>query len=71
MTIGFLAVPGLIPPPVLKVIYVCRNPKDVCVSLQHHARNKPLFEYKGEFSDILRFFAEGRCAKKKKRRRER
>lgn len=40
---------------------MCRNPKDVCVSLQHHARNKPLFEYTGEFGDMLRFFAEGKC----------
>lgn len=40
---------------------MCRNPKDVCVSLQHHATNKPLFEYEGNFSDMLRFFAEGRC----------
>eukprot|EP00904_Undaria_pinnatifida_P001158 jgi/Undpi1/11042/HiC_scaffold_30.g13342.m2 len=47
--------------PGVKVIYVCRNPKDVCVSLQHHAKNKPMFEYEGEFSDMLRFFAEGRC----------
>lgn len=44
-----------------KVIYVCRNPKDVCVSLQHHATNKPLFDYEGDFSDMLTFFAEGRC----------
>ncbi|CAN0537277.1 unnamed protein product, partial [Scytosiphon promiscuus] len=43
-----------------KVIYVCRNPKDVCVSLQHHAKNKPFFEYKGDLSDMLRYFAEGR-----------
>ncbi len=45
---------------VAKVIYVCRNPKDVCVSLQHHASDKPFFDYKGEFSDMLKFFAEGR-----------
>lgn len=44
----------------LQVIYVCRNPKDVCVSLLHHTRNKPQFEFTGGFSDILPFFAEGR-----------
>ncbi|CAB1104592.1 AST [Ectocarpus sp. CCAP 1310/34] len=47
--------------PGVKVIYVCRNPKDVCVSLQHHATNKPMFQYTGDFSDMLTFFAEGRC----------
>ncbi|CAM9256321.1 unnamed protein product, partial [Laminaria digitata] len=47
--------------PGVKVIYVCRNPKDVCVSLQHHAKNKPMYEYEGDLSDMLRFFAEGRC----------
>ncbi|CAM9306503.1 unnamed protein product, partial [Laminaria digitata] len=47
--------------PGVKVIYVCRNPKDVCVSLQHHAKNKPIYEYEGDLSDMLRFFAEGRC----------
>lgn len=43
-----------------KVIYVCRNPKDVCVSLKHHATNKPMFQYTGDLSDMLTFFAEGR-----------
>ncbi|CAM9312324.1 unnamed protein product [Hapterophycus canaliculatus] len=47
--------------PGVKVIYVCRNPKDVCVSLQHHASNKPMFDYTGDFSDMLAYFAEGRC----------
>ncbi|CAN0122514.1 unnamed protein product [Ascophyllum nodosum] len=47
--------------PGVKVIYVCRNPKDVCVSLQHHAKNKPQFEYNGDLDDMLHFFAEGRC----------
>ncbi|CAN0192178.1 unnamed protein product [Scytosiphon promiscuus] len=46
--------------PGVKVIYVCRNPKDVCVSLQHHAKNKPMFDYTGDFSDMVGFFAEGR-----------
>lgn len=45
----------------LKVIYVARNPKDVCVSLFHHASNKPTNAFVGSFSDMLACFVKGRC----------
>lgn len=45
----------------LKIIYVARNPKDVVVSLYHHAKNKPDFNFKGTFSDMLDFFMAGTC----------
>ncbi|CAN0059913.1 unnamed protein product, partial [Choristocarpus tenellus] len=47
--------------PGVKVIYIARNPKDVCVSLFHHAKNKPDFEFTGKFDDMLHLFAEGRA----------
>eukprot|EP00904_Undaria_pinnatifida_P003263 jgi/Undpi1/12938/HiC_scaffold_7.g02604.m1 len=45
----------------LKVIYVARNPKDVCVSLFHHAKNKKRDVFSGDFSDMLQCFVIGRC----------
>eukprot|EP00904_Undaria_pinnatifida_P003267 jgi/Undpi1/12941/HiC_scaffold_7.g02607.m1 len=45
----------------LKVIYVARNPKDVCVSLLHHARNSPYNAFEGEFADMFNCFVRGRC----------
>uniref|UniRef100_A0A7S2V4V9 Sulfotransferase domain-containing protein n=1 Tax=Fibrocapsa japonica TaxID=94617 RepID=A0A7S2V4V9_9STRA len=44
-----------------KVIYVARNPKDVVVSLYHHAKNKPVFGFTGGFDKMLHFFMEGKC----------
>jgi len=44
-----------------KVIYVCRNPKDVLVSMLNHAKDKPCFNYNGNFSHMLQFFMEGKC----------
>ncbi|CAM9759274.1 unnamed protein product, partial [Discosporangium mesarthrocarpum] len=46
--------------PGAKVVYVARNPKDVCVSLFHHAKNKPEFGFDGGFPEMLHLFAEGR-----------
>ncbi|CAM9660288.1 unnamed protein product [Ectocarpus sp. 12 AP-2014] len=43
----------------LKVIYVARNPKDVCVSLYHHVKNKRPDTFSGDFSDHVRSFVEG------------
>ncbi|CAN0199736.1 unnamed protein product [Scytosiphon promiscuus] len=47
----------------LKVIYVARNPKDVSVSLFHHARNKQKFS--GDQSDMIRRFVQGRRVKQR------
>lgn len=40
----------------VKVVYVARNPKDTVVSLYHHARNKPEFEFTGDFQTFLQIF---------------
>ncbi|KAF8763513.1 Netrin receptor DCC like protein [Argiope bruennichi] len=46
--------------PDAKYIFVTRNPKDCCVSLYHHARNKPAFAYEdGEFDDFFELFMTG------------
>lgn len=45
----------------LKVIYVARNPKDVCVSLLHHVLNKQGNAFGGDFSDMLACFVKGKC----------
>lgn len=43
-----------------KVIVIARNPKDTIVSLYHHAKNKPEFEFaEGTFDDFLRVFISG------------
>ncbi|GFV07641.1 sulfotransferase 1C4 [Trichonephila clavipes] len=43
-----------------KYIFVARNPKDCCVSLFHHTRNKPGFEYwDGEFNEFFELFIAG------------
>jgi len=41
------------------VIYVARNPKDSMVSLYHHAKSKPEFEYTGDFNTFFNIFITG------------
>jgi hypothetical protein len=43
----------------IKVIYIARNPKDVAVSLYHHAKNKPEFQFSGDFDCFLKLFLSG------------
>jgi hypothetical protein len=42
-----------------KVIYILRNPKDVCVSYYHFAKMSTEAEYKGNFSDFGELFVQG------------
>ncbi|XP_076439739.1 sulfotransferase 6B1-like [Babylonia areolata] len=45
----------------VKVLFIYRNPKDVAVSLYHHVRKIPCFQYEGEFGDYLtELFLKGR-----------
>ncbi|CAN0122078.1 unnamed protein product [Scytosiphon promiscuus] len=44
----------------LKVIYVARNPKDVCVSLFHHIKIKRPDTFTGDMSGLIRTFVQGR-----------
>ena len=46
-------------PPQAKVIYVGRNPKDACVSMFHHARAIPVFEYEGPFGHFVNLYISG------------
>jgi len=55
----------LLPPKLLdkaKVIYVCRNPKDCCVSFYHHVAQvfKPLYDYNGTFDQFVQLFMQGK-----------
>lgn len=55
----------LLPPNLLntaKVIYVCRNPKDCCVSFYHHVTEifKKLYEFNGTFDDFAELFMQGK-----------
>jgi|AntAceMinimDraft_1070359.scaffolds.fasta_scaffold125434_1 hypothetical protein len=43
----------------IKNIIVARNPKDTAVSLYHHAKSKPEFDYKGDFETFLQIFLSG------------
>ena len=45
-----------------KVIYVCRNPKDCCVSFYHHVSDifKTLYEYNGTFDEFVQLFMDGK-----------
>lgn len=41
------------------MIYIARNPKDVAISLYHHAKNKPEFEFSYDFNTFLNLFLNG------------
>ena len=52
----------MLPPNLLntcKVIFVCRNPKDACVSYYHHQRNIVGYSYIGSFDDFAKMFKNG------------
>ena len=52
----------MLPPNMLdtcKVIFVCRNPKDACVSDYHHYNNFPEYQFKGDFKDFAQLFIDG------------
>ena len=54
----------MLPPNLLdtcKVIFVCRSPKDCCVSFYNHYLNLHQYNYKfkGEFSDFAELFMKG------------
>ncbi|XP_043204345.1 sulfotransferase 1C4-like [Amphibalanus amphitrite] len=44
---------------VCKVVYVARNPKDVCVSLYHHMRLLRLHNFTGSLELFMEYFIEG------------
>jgi len=42
-----------------QIIYIARNPKDVCVSFYHYVRYLfPVTRYKGEFKEFFKLFLE-------------
>ena len=52
----------MLPPDLIdtcKVIFVCRNPKDCCVSYYHHYLNIPKYKFKGSFDDFANCFMAG------------
>lgn len=47
--------------PQAKYIYVCRNPKDVCVSFFYHTKSLPECDFvDGKFEDFFEIFLEGK-----------
>ena len=52
----------MLPPKLLdtcKVIFVCRNPKDTCVSFYHHTNNLPGYNFTGDFDYFAKTFMDG------------
>ena len=52
----------MLPPNLLdtcKVIFVCRNPKDACVSFYNHFLTLPEYKMKGSFADFAALYMEG------------
>jgi hypothetical protein len=52
----------MLPPKLLdtcKVFFVCRNPKDACVSFYNHYNNLPDYKYKGNFEQFAQMFLDG------------
>lgn len=45
-----------------KVIYIARNPKDVCVSYYHFTRMLSVLNFRGDFDHFLENFVSGRVA---------
>ncbi len=45
----------------IKNIIVTRNPKDTAVSLYHHAKGKPEFNFQGDFNAFLQIFLSGKA----------
>ena len=43
------------------MIVIMRNPKSVAVSLYHHLKGLPFYEYNGTFNGYLPQFVEGHC----------
>ncbi|KAI0233195.1 hypothetical protein LSAT2_016535 [Lamellibrachia satsuma] len=44
-----------------KVVYIARNPRDVCVSFFHFACMRIGFEYQGSFKDLYKTFVSGKA----------
>ena len=44
----------------LRIKYIYRNPKDVCVSLWHHCKGFSVFEYDGPFEEFAELFLQGK-----------
>ena len=52
----------MLPPNLLdtcKVIFVCRNPKDACVSFYNHCLTFPEYKMKGSFADLAELYMAG------------
>ncbi|XP_071116859.1 sulfotransferase 1B1-like isoform X2 [Haliotis cracherodii] len=43
-----------------KIIYLVRDPKDICVSYYHHLTQLKRLDYEGHFSDFVLLFLEGK-----------
>ncbi len=42
-----------------KVVYVARDPRDVCVSFYYHEQIRPELGFEGSFGEFVRFFKKG------------